>query len=95
MNDVQLKFGLMVSVHPNLIKRSPSHFVTLKCGVQLVIGMARVRNDLTAMSRVFKQISPESIETVFERSLSYSTKHLLLPNVILYITDIEMNQNKK
>eukprot|EP01129_Flabellula_baltica_P011807 TRINITY_DN5231_c0_g1_i2.p1 TRINITY_DN5231_c0_g1~~TRINITY_DN5231_c0_g1_i2.p1 ORF type:complete len:281 (+),score=46.74 TRINITY_DN5231_c0_g1_i2:73-915(+) len=115
----KLHYGLLVTVHPNLIKRCPSHFVTLNCGVELIIGMngniwisipeslsavegekhvvskemrlemGRVKNIIMALSKVFKLISPENIERAYQKSSSYSAKHLLLPNVILYITDVD------
>jgi len=119
----KLKTGYLVKVPPTLVKRCKSHFLTLKIGVNIILGIngyiwlsptpsdsaikgeeevvtnetrehiARIRNSIVALSKTFRAISPETISTVFERSLDYSLKQMLHPNVIQHITDFEYSSN--
>jgi len=132
----KLTRGFLVQVSPTLIRRAKSHFISLECGVDLIIGnngyiwvsptatnkrtsieededeeidttekkklteentivhtevrmnMARVRNAIVALSKMFMSIHPLTIQYVYMKSveLGYTPRDMLLPLVIVKVT---------
>jgi len=132
----KLAQGFLVSVSPTLIRRAKSHFVSLECGVDLIIGnngniwvsptakkritgdsdndndeddvvaskttneattvhpevrlnMARVRNSIISLSKMFMSVHPLTIQFVFMKSieLGFAPKDMLHPQVIAKVTE--------
>jgi hypothetical protein len=86
----RLERGQFIAVQQSLIKRCKQHFVTLQCGVNVVLGnngfiwieegdvdatlefrmlMARVRQSIVVLDRMFIPIFPDSIDDVVSISL--------------------------
>ena len=66
----QLRNGQLVTVSPALIRRLKSHFLSLPCGVDLIVGL----NGYIWVSKHVKQSEQEG-EDAFDAEAVYSNKN--------------------
>lgn len=67
---LQLRNGQFVTVSPMLIRRLKSHFITLPCGVDLILGL----NGYIWISKHVKEFDQEG-EEGFDAEAVYSNKN--------------------